>query len=92
MAAHFDSIRPAPDRVLAEIADYVLDYVIDSELACDTAHLCLLDTLGCGMEALDYIFGQGAYAGRDVSDRPTLILLDLRLAKVDDIEVLRRIR
>src|SRR5579863_3695252 len=54
MAAHFDSIRPAPDRVLAEIADYVLDYVIDSELACDTAHLCLLDTLGCGMEALDY--------------------------------------
>lgn len=45
-----------------------------------------------GVEALDYIFGLGAYAGRDVTDRPALILLDLRLPKVDAIEVLRRIR
>jgi 2-methylcitrate dehydratase len=54
MSARFESIRPAPDRVLADIADYVLDYKVESELAYDTAHLCLLDTLGCGMEALDY--------------------------------------
>ncbi|WP_119390112.1 bifunctional 2-methylcitrate dehydratase/aconitate hydratase [Taklimakanibacter lacteus] len=46
--------RPAPDGVLVDIADYVLNYRIDSSLAYETARNCLLDTLGCGLEALDY--------------------------------------
>ncbi|MET0856594.1 MAG: bifunctional 2-methylcitrate dehydratase/aconitate hydratase [Telluria sp.] len=46
--------RPPWDDVLVDIADYVLDYEIDSDLAFDTAHHCLLDTLGCGLEALSY--------------------------------------
>jgi two-component system response regulator len=45
-----------------------------------------------GAEALEYIFATGAYAGRDLSDRPKLILLDLKLPKVDGLEVLRRIK
>ena len=45
-----------------------------------------------GAEALDYIFATGDYAGRDVSDRPKVILLDLKLPKVDGLEVLRRIK
>lgn len=45
-----------------------------------------------GQEALDYIFGKGAYAGRDVNDLPALILLDLNLPKVPGLEILRRIR
>ncbi len=45
-----------------------------------------------GVEALDYIFGEGKYMGRDVKDRPAIILLDLKLPKVDGLEVLRRIR
>ena len=45
-----------------------------------------------GQEALDYIFGTGAYAGRDISDIPTLTLLDLKLPKVSGLDVLRRIR
>ncbi len=45
-----------------------------------------------GVEALDYLFGAGAYAGRDVSAKPQLILLDIKLPKIDGLEVLRRLR
>jgi two-component system response regulator len=45
-----------------------------------------------GKEALDYLWGEGAYAGRDVSDLPAVTLLDLKLPKVPGLEVLRRVR
>lgn len=45
-----------------------------------------------GEEALDYMFGTGAYAGRDCSQRPALVLLDLKLPKVGGLDVLRRLR
>jgi len=45
-----------------------------------------------GAAALDYLFGEGAYAGRDTSLHPTVVLLDLKLPKVDGLEVLRRLR
>jgi CheY-like chemotaxis protein len=45
-----------------------------------------------GVEALDYLFGTGAHAGRDVSSLPAVVLLDLKLPKVDGLEVLRRLR
>jgi CheY-like chemotaxis protein len=45
-----------------------------------------------GVEALDYLFGRNKYAGRDVSDLPAVVLLDLKLPKVDGLEVLRQIR
>lgn len=45
-----------------------------------------------GAEALDYLFGTGAHCGREVSDRPAVVMLDLKLPKVDGLEVLRRVR
>lgn len=45
-----------------------------------------------GAEALDYLFGTGAHAGRDANQLPQVVLLDLKLPKVDGLEVLERIR
>ena len=45
-----------------------------------------------GAEALDYLFGTGAYAGRDLSEMPQVVLLDLKLPKIDGLEVLQRLR
>jgi hypothetical protein len=51
---HFgeSTVRPEPDQVVQGIADYVHDYKIDSDLAWETARLCLIDTIGCGLEGL----------------------------------------
>jgi two-component system response regulator len=45
-----------------------------------------------GVEALDYLFAQGAHAGRSALDLPAVVLLDLKLPKVDGLEVLQRLR
>lgn len=54
MSAAIENVRPEPDQVLVDIVDYVLNTRIDSALALDTARNCLIDTLGCGLEALSY--------------------------------------
>ena len=54
MSSPISTLRPKPDKVLADIADYVLGYEIKSAGAYHTARLCLMDTLGCGFEALSY--------------------------------------
>jgi two-component system response regulator len=45
-----------------------------------------------GVEALDFLFGSGTHAGRDLSVMPAVVLLDLKLPRIDGLEVLRRIR
>ena len=54
MSAPISNVRPAPDQVLVDIVDYVRDVRIDGAVALDTACNCLIDTLGCGLEALSY--------------------------------------
>ena len=49
-------------------------------------------TVRDGVEALDYLFCQSAYASRDVTQQPAVILLDLKLPKIDGLEVLKRLR
>ena len=54
MSSPISNVRPDPDPVLVDIVDYVLDYDINSDIAFETARNCLIDTLGCGLEALEY--------------------------------------
>jgi len=54
MSAHISNVRPKADRVLVDIANYVTKGKISSAEAYNTARLCLMDTLGCGFEALEY--------------------------------------
>ncbi|HYN11852.1 MAG TPA: MmgE/PrpD family protein, partial [Burkholderiales bacterium] len=54
MSAPISNVRPKPDAVLTQIADYVTGYQVTSKEAHDTARYCLMDTLGCGLEALEY--------------------------------------
>ena len=54
MAGHISNVRPQPDKVLTQIADYVTKQKLASKEAYDTARYCLMDTLGCGLEALSY--------------------------------------
>jgi 2-methylcitrate dehydratase len=54
MSAHISNVRPQPDKVLVQIADYAKGYEIKSREAFETARYCLMDTLGCGFEALEY--------------------------------------
>ncbi|TEB38287.1 2-methylcitrate dehydratase [Coprinellus micaceus] len=56
MSAHHgeSTVRPEADQVLQDIADYVHNYKIESPLAFETARLCLIDTIGCGLEALRF--------------------------------------
>jgi len=54
MSSHISNVRPKQDKVLTLIADYATRYQVKSAEAYDTARYCLMDTLGCGLEALEY--------------------------------------
>src|SRR6202167_1104625 len=54
MTASSLNTRPKPDQVISDIAEYVSKYDVSSKLALETARYCLMDTLGCGLEALEY--------------------------------------
>ena len=54
MSSAISNNRPKPDQVITDIADYALKFSVKSAEAYNTARLCLMDTLGCGLEALSY--------------------------------------
>jgi CheY-like chemotaxis protein len=80
------------DKTILLIEDNPSDIEL-TQRALDKGHVVNeLVVTSDGQEALDYLFGTGAYKGRDTSDLPTLTLLDLKLPKVSGLDVLRRIR
>ena len=56
---------------------------------CDTAEIA---TAGDGVEALDYLFGRGAHASRDIARQPQLVILDMKLVRLHGLEVLKAMR
>ncbi|MBW8077812.1 MAG: 2-methylcitrate dehydratase, partial [Gallionella sp.] len=54
MSASRTNVRPKADKVLVDIVEYVTKFKVTSQVAYDTARLCLIDTLGCGLEAREY--------------------------------------
>src|SRR5436305_6313952 len=54
MSSAISNVRPKPDKVLTLIADYLTRFSVKSDAAYETARYCLMDTLGCGLEALEY--------------------------------------
>jgi two-component system, response regulator len=86
----------------AEISKHIVDILLVEDRAED-AELALMalkkynlvntiEWMRDGEEALEYIFAEGKYSNRNINDKPRLILLDLKMPKVDGIEVLRKIR
>jgi len=80
------------DKIILLVEDNPDDVVLDLRALkkCGIHNEVVVATDGA--EALDYLFGTGSHAGRDPSQMPSLILLDLKLPKVDGLEVLRRLR
>jgi CheY-like chemotaxis protein len=82
---------PIPKTILL-VEDNPSDVAL-TERALEKSHIANeLVVVQDGQEALDYLWGAGAYAGRAASDSPALILLDLKLPRLPGLEVLRRIR
>jgi two-component system response regulator len=81
-----------PDRVILLVEDNPDDEVLTLRALKQNQIKNSIVVARDGGEALDYLFGRGIHAGRDTAAEPELILLDLKLPKIDGIEVLRRIR
>jgi len=78
---HILLVEDNPDDVELTLRAFKKNHIMNS-----------LHVVTDGAEALEYLFGTGKYAGRDTSRQPTVILLDLKLPKVDGLEVLKAIR
>ena len=84
--------EPATNRVILLVEDNPSDVDL-TKRAFEKKHLAnTLVVARDGQDALDYLFGAGAYAGRNVADLPACILLDLKLPRVDGVTVLQTIK
>jgi two-component system response regulator len=80
------------DKVILLVEDNPDDLLLALRALKKNNVVCEVVVARDGVEALDYLFATGEYAGRDTSVMPQLILLDLKLPKIGGLEVLRRLR
>ena len=93
MITAISNVLPDPDKVLVDIAEYATKFEIDSAEAYDTARLCLMDTLGCGLEALTYPAaarrrGMSGTVHLDISVEPTGRIADVLVVRSSSHELL----
>ena len=80
------------DKIILLVEDNTDDVTL-TERALKKSHILnKLVVAKDGVEALDYLFGTGIWAGRDISNMPEVVLLDLKLPKINGLEVLQRMR
>ncbi|HQQ75459.1 MAG TPA: response regulator [Pseudomonadales bacterium] len=80
------------DNTLLLVEDNADDEALAMRAFRNSEHVSKVVVVRDGAEALDYLFGTGQYSGRDTGDQPRLILLDMKLPKLNGLDVLRRIR
>lgn len=80
------------DKVILLVEDNIDDETLTLRALKKSKILNKIVVARDGAEALDYLFGTGVHAGRDTTDQPHLILLDLKLPKIDGLEVLKQLR
>jgi two-component system response regulator len=80
------------DRVILLVEDNADDEELTLRALAKSNILNPVTVVRDGVEALDYLFGRGAHASRDARDQPQVVLLDLKLPKLDGLEVLRAVR
>ncbi len=83
---------PAPSRKILLVEDNPDDVALTLRAFKKNSIMNEVVIAADGQEALDWLFGTGAHAGRDTSDLPAFVLLDLKLPKLDGMEVLRAMR
>jgi two-component system response regulator len=79
-------------KTILLVEDNISDIALTRRAIEKNGIACRVDIVEDGQEALDYLLATGAHAGRDLNEQPALVLLDLKLPRIDGLDVLRRIR